>query len=578
MIWYNTSSILSEVFGMFLKSTKSKGYEYLSLVESVWEEGTTRHHTLFQLGRADLLRNDPSFQRILSKLNQIMGISNGTFLPSDCSEATMKNYGYLAYAQLWEDLGIAKCLEGLSDQKKVTFPLSETAFLMAVQHLLRPASKLSTYEGQAVYYRYQEIPLHTLYRTLDHLYAHKEIIEDELFQENHTRAGQTVDVVFYDVTTFAFESVQKDELKNFGISKSGKFNEVQVVMGLLMNSEGLPIGYELFPGNTFDGKTMIQALENIRKRFGIHRVVIVADRGLNSHQNLLKIREAGYGYIVAGRIKSLAKQTQEAILSPEGYTDAWDEEGDAVKIKVLEMNRVVPGEDKTPVALPEHLILSYSERRAKKDRADRERLVEKARKMLAHPGQITAAGKRGGKKYLTGGKTTDVSWELDEERIAEDALWDGYYGIETSETHRTPQQVREAYHTLWKIEESFRIMKSTLEVRPIFHWTPRRIHGHFLVCFLSFLMERNMERLLTQEKKTVPVSPERIREALLSMQLAQVTVGDTRYWIRTANASLGNTIFKKLKLKTPKNISTDEELAALFALTKKKSWWQLSLF
>lgn len=98
---------------MFLKSTKSKGYEYLSLVESVWEEGTTRHHTLFQLGRADLLRNDPSFQRILSKLNQIMGISNGTFLPSDCSEATMKNYGYLAYAQLWEDLGIAKCLEGV---------------------------------------------------------------------------------------------------------------------------------------------------------------------------------------------------------------------------------------------------------------------------------------------------------------------------------------------------------------------------------------------------------------------------------------------------------------------------------
>jgi len=113
---------------------------------------------------------------------------------------------------------------------------------------------------------------------------------------------------------------------------------------------------------------------------------------------------------------------------------------------------------------------------------------------------------------------------------------------------------------------------------PGFDTCEEKTEGYFLVCFLSFLMERNMERLLTQEKKTVPVSPEGIRQALLSMQLAQVTVGDTRYWIRTANASLGNTIFKKLKMKIPKNISTDEELATLFALTKKKSWWQLSLF
>lgn len=137
----------------------------------------------------------------------------------------------------------------------------------------------------------------------------------------------------------------------------------------------------------------------------------------------------------------------------------------------------------------------------------------------------------------------------------------------------------DAYHTLWRIEDSFRVMKSTLEVRPVFHWTPKRIRGHFMVCFLSFLMERKLEALLRDEKeKGLQVSPGRIQEALNTMQLAAVTLGGEEVYIKAKNHPLGNQIFKKLKLKLPKNISTKEEIESCFHIKKKESWGQLCLF
>jgi transposase len=231
---------------------------------------------------------------------------------------------------------------------------------------------------------------------LDKLAENKEWIEKELFDKNHLKIGQTVDVVFYDVTTFAFQSFQVDEIRNFGFSKDCKFNEVQVVMGLLIDNEGMPIGYELFPGNTFDGKTMVASLENIKKKFSINRVVIVADRGLNSKNNLNLIRDAGYGYIVASKIRSMGREIKEQILNNEGYTDV----GEGFCYKVMEYENVFKDENKVVHRLEEHLIVSYSEKRALKDKSDRERLINKANKLLAHPASIEELFQTRGKKYL----------------------------------------------------------------------------------------------------------------------------------------------------------------------------------
>jgi len=363
----------------------------------------------------------------LCEIAELPTVGKCTTALSDCSEATMLNYGYLAYAEILERLGIASCLRSIHDKSKISFQFTDTAFLMAAQHLLRPRSKLATYERQDSYLGRKKVKLQHLYRTLDKLCEEKEFIENELFERNYRVYGQKVDVVFYDVTTFAFESVIADELKNFGFSKDCKFNEVQVVMGLLMDTNGLPIGYELFAGNTFDGKTLVKSLENIKKRFGINRVIIVADRGINSKGNLNLIKEAGYGYIVASKIRIMSKKILTEIFDQSSYTSLKDEDGDTFSYKTISFLNTFTDENKEKHLLEESLVVSFSEKRAKKDRSDRERLIEKAKKLLQNPENIKASNKRGGRKYLSDSSPQEATWELDEKKIAQDTCFDGYY-------------------------------------------------------------------------------------------------------------------------------------------------------
>jgi len=197
-----------------------------------------------------------------------------------------------------------------------------------------------------------------LYRALDYLSDKKDEIETGLFQYNYIRANKKVDVVFYDVTTVHFESTLADEIRDFGFSKVCKFNEVQVVMGMIIDSDGLPVGYELFQGNTFDGKTMVGALENIKKRFGINRVIIVADRGLNSKGNLNLIKQAGYGYIMASKVKGASKVLQTAILADENFTNIFDQNNELkLRYKIIEHENIFTDENKHLHRLPENIVV-----------------------------------------------------------------------------------------------------------------------------------------------------------------------------------------------------------------------------
>jgi transposase len=621
---------------------------------------------LYNFGRADLIKKDASFLKIVKKLCEIAELpikddenTDGKSLLTDCSEATLYNYGYLAYLKLWKELYIEGVLEECQSSTKIEYSLPETVFLMAAQHLLEPRSKLSTYLHQNRYFNMVEIPLHTMYRSLEILDKRKEDIENGLFEYNYVRINKTVDVVFYDVTTFEFESVNADELRDFGFSKACKFKEVQVVMGMIIDANGMPIGYELFEGNTFDGKTVMKALENIKKRFGINRVIIVADRGLNSKGNLNLIKEAGYGYIMSSKIRGMSKAMQAKILDTEGFTVVNDKSGNEdFRYKTMEYTNVFIDEDKVKHFLSENLIISYSPKRANKDKKDRERLVEKAKKLLENPETINALIKRGGRKYLNRNKSViaksldaksvdaksldsksldsksldakssdakssdaksvdaksvdaksvdtksvdtksgkekskkskprknnsetnesveTVTWELALEKIEQDAKFDGYYGIQTSEKNMTATDVMEAYHTLWKIEESFRIMKTTMEVRPVFHWSPKRIRGHFVLCFLAFLMERKMELLLKNEKDEVISSPQRIQEALNTMQLAGVTANNEEVFIKAKTDPLCNKIFKLMKINMPHSISKKSELIDRFQLAEEPGAVQMTI-
>jgi len=595
---------------LFIKTTKVKNYEYIKLVESYWEDGKSKHRVLYNFGRLDLIKKDESFLRAVKKLCELAEIpvekESGVIesdLLDNSGEAEIYNYGYLAYLKLWKTLGIEDAVGYGSE--KIRHSVSDTIFLMAAQHLLDPRSKLATCQRQNRYLCLKEISLQHMYRALDRLSDHKEEIEESLFEHNYVQYGQTVDVVFYDVTTFAFESVIADAMKDFGYSKACKFNEVQVVLGMIIDSNGMPVGFELFPGNTTDGKTMPRALENIKRlRFGIDRVIVVADRGLNCKDNLNLVKDAGHGYIMSSKIKGMDKKTKDRILSPEGFIVVKDAKGNEVfRYKTLPYTNVYKDENNVTHMLDENLIITYSPKRAKKDQADRERLVEKAKALLESPGKIDALNKRGGKKYIDKPKPKKkakpknpadpektaepeqpanteqpAAWRLDVKKIEQDSKFDGFYGIQTSEKNMTAEEITEAYHTLWKIEESFRIMKSTLETRPVFHWTPKRIRGHFVVCFLAFLMERKLELMLAGDKDGTVSSPARIQESLNNMQVVSVSTDRGPMFIKAKADPLCNKIFKLLGLNMPLNISAPHELFDRLKLPEEPVEVQLSLF
>ena len=551
---------------MFIKTTRSGKYEYLQIVETVRENGRVTHKVRFNLGRKDAIVNSPEWQTLAAKLAVLTGLERPAEKKKspleglDLSEGTVLNWGHVIYRKLWDSLGLAEEIQLIQNKTKAQFSLDDAVFLMALHHLLSPGSKLNCFEHQERYTGLSEVELQNLYRALDILCLHKENLEDNLFARNYSLMDAALDIVFYDVTTFAFESAQNDALRDFGFSKDNKFNEVQVVLGMFIDSDGCPVGYELFPCNTFDGKTLVKALASLKRRFGIRRVIVVADRGINSKLNLKVIKDAGYGYIVASRLKSMPAEVKEFALDRTGYAPLvvdTDTGEITVHIKCLDYTNVIRGEKSRIIdRLEERLIITHSVRRARKDVADRERLREKALRLLDSPETIRSGQKRGGKKYIRTEQSEETHYSLDEQALERDAAWDGFYAIQTSDKDISAHQILDAYHTLWKIEESFRIMKSALEVRPVYHWTPDRIRGHFVVCFLAFLLERKLEQRL-HNNRVKEISPLRIREALNGLTVTQTTLNDEVIYLKSKVPALAGEILRILRIKQPATITAE---------------------
>ncbi|WPX07795.1 IS1634 family transposase [Anaerocellum danielii] len=565
---------------MFVKITKAGGYEYVKIVHNYRENGKIKQKVLLNLGRLDLLKNNESFVNVIDKLYEVFAKEknkNATIelTEDNVSEGTILNYGYIVYRKLWELFRIDKFLEEYCYRRyKIKFDIDIVSFLMTVQRLLQPVSKLRTYEKRHQYFGFplQEIDLNHLYRGLDILADVKEELEVYLYQKNRTLFNFQVDVVFYDVTTFYFESVKADELRKYGFSKDNKVNEVQVVMGMLIDKEGRPVGYELFAGNTIDSKTVIKVLEKLKEKFCIDKVVIVADKGINSKLNLKMIKEAGYDYIVASRLKSMSKEVLEEVFNNDGYRYLTNKDfesiyGEGFKFKVIDYENYVKDENGKKYKLEEKMVITYSSKRAKKDKQDRERFIEKAKELLREPSKIRALEKRGGKKFLKRvNSNSKEEYQLNEEAIKEDERFDGYYAIQTSKLDLTAEEILRAYHDLWKIEESFRVMKSSLEVRPIFHWTEKRIRGHFVVCFLAFLLERTLEFKLREKGKDM--SSEKIKEAINSMNFMQIDVEGRKILLKAKIEQEAKEILQVMKIEPPKNLMMIEEALEEYGVRK----------
>jgi len=563
---------------MFLKTTISRGYKYLQIAESYRQDGVSKHKIIANLGRADVLINS-GLENIVAALHKLVkkGKSNLGDITT-LKEKSRQNYGYIVYKKLWNKYSLTELLTTIAGKKKTEYHFAQIVFWLVINRLLSPSSKRHHYLHRERYIEVdKESELHAIYRSLDLLSSSKEKLEEELFNKNINLFNMQIDVVFYDVTTFHFESQKSDELRDFGFSKANKVNEVQVVMGLLIDNQGRPIGYELFTGNTFDGHTMLRILKKLKEKFKINQVIIVADKGLNSKMNFKEIKSNGFDYIVSSRIKNMGKKIQDEILNDEGYKktkkaqDEDDPEGnnEEFRYKIIDYENKLTYTDKESgkkekIILKEKLVCTYSSKRAAKDYRDRERAIAKAKEVLDKQDYGKLKNKKGYKKYINTKEKQMQEYSLDEAKIKNDSRFDGYYAIAYSRLDLSPQEVIEQYHNLYRIEESFRILKSTMKTRPIYLRTKAHIEGHFVICFLAFLLERELE--LRLRKRKIEYSSEKIKEALNSLEFSEIEIEKEKYYLKGKQKNLASKILAVLKIKQPIKLLTNEQVIEYLSL------------
>lgn len=411
------------------------------------------------------------------------------------------NVGAALVRKVWCDLKMPELFRYLQRDRKIEYSYDKATYLLTEQRLLAPASKLRNFKNKdSSIIDHSEVDrLQDLYRTLDLLKEDKETIVKHLNREIQKRTKRKISAAFYDVTTYSFESRTVSEYKDFGLSKDHKVNEVQVVLGLVMDENGIPIDYELFKGSTNEFGTMVPLIKKIKAAYDIDQLIVVADRGLNSSENLFALKELGCDFVIAQKFKKASAENQKAILDQSNWQQTIrDDSGEVLcRYKSLEVNQALYETKTSPKTnrnykstkvidnMDLNWIVSYSPNRAAKDKADRDRAIEKAMKAIEDPSRIHLSGYKSLIKMPKGKGTP----ELDLEKIEELAKWDGYYVICTN-LEISPERATAIYRKLWQIEDCFRVSKSQLEARPCFVWTDPHIYGHFLSCFISLVIEK----------------------------------------------------------------------------------------
>lgn len=349
----------------------------------------------------------------------------------------------------------------------------ETLRQLVISRVCQPMSKLATVDYLRRYTG-QIVDINRLYRYMDTLDENiRQSIQEISVKHTKEILGGRIGIVFYDVTTLYFESSKEDVLRTPGFSKDGKSAETQIVLGLLVSIDGYPLAYSVFNGAQYEGRTLIPVIDDFVYRFKLTDFIVVADAGLLSRKNINLLKDAGYKFILGGRIKKECAEVVDWVLSLEK---------DEHKLNEATING------------DERLIVSYSEKRATKDRRNRDKGIQRLHRAYSS-GKITKQNinKRGYNKFLN--IENDVLVSIDQDKIDEDAKWDGLKSYVTN-TDLNANQVIEQYHGLWVVESAFRISKGTLETRPIFHFTERRIDAHICICFMAYKLYKELERIL----------------------------------------------------------------------------------
>ena len=544
---------------MYLKACPGyKGKIYLSFVQGYRDEnGNVKQKTVEKLGYLEDLRKQydnpiEHFKNLAKEKNseQIKEytIKNMTTKTID-DNSHSKNLGYVILKKVYNELGITSTLNKKQSTLNIKYSLEDIMKLLVFSRILYPASKNETYNNKDIFFEKFDFSLKDLYRSLDYFESLKDDIIKSIWNNTKDNYNRDTSITYYDTTNYYFEISYNDEdlidengtVLEKGSRKKGPSKEHRktpiIGMGLLMDKNGIPLSYDLFPGNESEKLMMRPTLKKTKSKFGIDRTIIVADRGQNTSDNTVFIagknddeRTNHDGYVYGQSIIGADKEFKTWALDQSEFTNdyVYDEDGKLVTFRNAvkdENGNILRYEDKPVIfkhksrvyakkvqikkdgkrnvtyQIYQKQMVYYSKKYADRQKHERELAIKKAEDLIKNPGKYTQATSYGCTKYInnirfneeTGEVSEGLELSLKKDKIKEEEKYDGYYSIVTSEKNLTDKEIRDIYKGLWKIEESFKITKSDLETRPVFVWTKEHIEAHFLTCFISLVILRLIE-------------------------------------------------------------------------------------
>ena len=507
---------------MYVKKNSCKnGRIFLTLTHGYRENGKIKQKNIETLGYLDELEkiyDDPiAHFRVIARQRTADKALESEPIHLDLDPAAeigqfelgLKNLGYAVFEKIYHELGIHTFFKRHENRLNIDFNLNAVFRLLVYSRILDPGSKKKAYDKQSQFFETMAPSLESVYRSLDYFDRFSLDLQTWLNEAVKKQYGRNQEYAYYDVTNYYFEIDEEDELRRKGPSKEHRPNPI-VQMGLLLDSQGLPLAYHLFPGNESEKLSLNPIMNRIKEDFGLGRLIVVADKGLNCGDNIAYQLAQGNGYIYSQSIRGSDQEFKQYVLEKTGYKNNGENSICKSRVYPREITFTDAEGKKKKIRIDQKQVVFYSQKYADKARYERNRTVAKAKKYLQNQSALKQALAYSAASYIKGLQydkdgeiieTKSVLY-LDETRIREEEQYDGYYSIVTSELDTIDKDIIEIYHGLWRIEETFKISKSDFRTRPIFVSQEAHVEAHFLTCFVALLLMRILE--LRMNKAAIP--------------------------------------------------------------------------
>ena len=505
---------------MYLKKMTTKdGRVYLSIAEGHYDPALKRTRTvnIQKIGYLDTLTKDYTdpighFTAVIDEMNKKKASDKAAItITVDGTEQVCgnirKNFGYVALSAIYHELEIDRFFANRQQSAASEYNMNAIMRLLVFSRLLAPGSKKKAYDERDWFFERCDFTLADVYRALSKVGTYRDALQLWIHERIVSGYGRDTTITYYDVTNYYFEIDEQDELRRRGVSKEHRPDPI-VQMGLFIDNAGIPVAYQLFAGNSNDCTTLLPIIKRIRKEYGIGKAVVVSDKGMNTQKNAYYLANSRGGYVFSQTVRGGTKELKRYVLDEDGYE--W--KGNDYKRKSRQFTRdveFVDDDGKTVRArIAEKQVVFYSRDYDMKAKKDREASVNKAREIINSPANFNKYNTYGAAKYVRHIEYDKKSGEIiqtqslldfNDEALAEDEQYDGYYVIVTSRHYEPDDWVIETYKGLWRIEETFKVTKNDLEARPVFVSREDRIQAHFLVCYVALVIVRLLQQKINHD-------------------------------------------------------------------------------